>query len=679
MKQANWIWLDSKIYPDCQKGRPTTFCPPAPYVVARFVKKFTTIEKSAFVKIEADVKYFFYVNGKIVSRGPCAVGGDYGNVTPLGWCFSDKFEIPLINGENTVSVLVMSVPEMQADYSSGYPGLRCEITFGNERIVTDESWLASPAPEYFNYSRYDANRELSTIPDHKAVISDREIKILEKNISELKYEPAYPVKEYEEDGRKVLDYGKIVAGYVTFDIQSEGGVTVVAEENEVEKRVTFPDTIITKKGLTHYESLLYKSFRFVYIKSDKPCDVKVSVSCPYFPCENEGSFTCSDAVINKIFDCSSNALKMCRQTYHLDSPIHQEPLGCTGDYYIESMMAYAVLGEYSLSELDIIRTAMYLQKTNGYMFHTAYTLIWFKWIREHYLYTGNKALLKKVLPAMETVTSRFLSFAVDGWLDNSPNYMFIDWVPVENFNMHHPPRALGEGSLNAFWYSALNSLGEIYNILSMPEKATKVFTIAESVKRQYKEKLFDNDRGIFKAGTLDKETDQGSMWKPLDPSRKTYYCTQNNILAVAFGIVEGDIATEIMEKVVNDQTLITCQPYFYHFYFIALEKANLLDKYMLPVARKLEEICVNGSLKEVFFGFDCDFSHAWGGTVMYEAIARILGVKPTSKGFETYSVESHLGDLDWAEGVVPTPWGKIKVKVYRENGVVKTETEEIRV
>jgi hypothetical protein len=38
-----------------------------------------------------------------------------------------------------------------------------------------------------------------------------------------------------------------------------------------------------------------------------------------------------------------------------------------------------------------------------------------------------------------------------------------------------------------------------------------------------------------------------------------------------------------------------------------------------------------------------------------------LGVRPTAPGYATFDVEPHRGDLLWAQGVVPTPHGAIKV------------------
>ena len=39
----------------------------------------------------------------------------------------------------------------------------------------------------------------------------------------------------------------------------------------------------------------------------------------------------------------------------------------------------------------------------------------------------------------------------------------------------------------------------------------------------------------------------------------------------------------------------------------------------------------------------------------------VLGIEPVGVGFKEVRIEPHLGDLQWAEGTFPTPYGVIKV------------------
>jgi len=70
--------------------------------------------------------------------------------------------------------------------------------------------------------------------------------------------------------------------------------------------------------------------------------------------------------------------------------------------------------------------------------------------------------------------------------------------------------------------------------------------------------------------------------------------------------------------------------------------------------------------------FGKSLCHAWGASPVYLLGRYFLGVVPTSPGFATYDVKPNLGGLDWIEGDVPTPWGRIHVRADR-NGHKVTE------
>jgi alpha-L-rhamnosidase len=60
--------------------------------------------------------------------------------------------------------------------------------------------------------------------------------------------------------------------------------------------------------------------------------------------------------------------------------------------------------------------------------------------------------------------------------------------------------------------------------------------------------------------------------------------------------------------------------------------------------------------------FGKSLCHAWGASPIYLLGKYYIGVKPTSPGYATYTIEPNLGGLQWMEGKVPTPGGAITVK-----------------
>ena len=51
----------------------------------------------------------------------------------------------------------------------------------------------------------------------------------------------------------------------------------------------------------------------------------------------------------------------------------------------------------------------------------------------------------------------------------------------------------------------------------------------------------------------------------------------------------------------------------------------------------------------------------------------VLGVTIQAAGCRRVRVRPQLGDLQWAEGVFPTPLGEIAVKAFRKNGEAVAE------
>jgi alpha-L-rhamnosidase len=59
-------------------------------------------------------------------------------------------------------------------------------------------------------------------------------------------------------------------------------------------------------------------------------------------------------------------------------------------------------------------------------------------------------------------------------------------------------------------------------------------------------------------------------------------------------------------------------------------------------------------------------AHGWSSGPTSALSKYVLGVRPASPGYKTWLVEPQPGDLSWAEGAVPTPYGPIEVRWEKE-------------
>lgn len=65
--------------------------------------------------------------------------------------------------------------------------------------------------------------------------------------------------------------------------------------------------------------------------------------------------------------------------------------------------------------------------------------------------------------------------------------------------------------------------------------------------------------------------------------------------------------------------------------------------------------------------------HAWSAAPAFALPTYVLGVRPLEPGFVRFEVRPFLGDLQWAKGVVPCPYGDIQVEWRSAEGRIEGE------
>ena len=73
-------------------------------------------------------------------------------------------------------------------------------------------------------------------------------------------------------------------------------------------------------------------------------------------------------------------------------------------------------------------------------------------------------------------------------------------------------------------------------------------------------------------------------------------------------------------------------------------------------------------------GFRHSLCHGWASGPTAWLSRHILGIEILEPGCKTIRVVPHLGDLDWAEGTFPTPYGPVRVRHERQaDGSIHTD------
>ena len=682
IKSAKWIWVDSQVFPT-KKPPYTTFSEnylATDFSVAEFNKTYCFQKKilKAHIEVTADVAYRLYLNGSFLGRGPVCAGGDWGFTRPLPYRYFSVYEADLCTDTLSLFAEVGNLPLTQCESSNGQNGflLAADLLFEDgtaKTIFTDTDWDSRISP-FFSFDRID--KRLASLPYSPSVTVNKTEVLRPSEIENLVEEPidlGFSPVTVNANETKTLTFllPHIYSGFYSLSVKAKGeyAVTVTDFEKDLSHGHRVKERFFGK-GCDSFKSLRMTSAGGFVLKIENRSDFPLILSeCSFlfshYPVTREGNFVCSDEKLTAIYKMGKHALLTCKQSIELDSPMHEENLGCAGDYYIASAMNYLAFGDTALTRFDLVRIADYLKERDGFMFHTTYSLIYIVMIWEYYLVTGDTALLSRVREGVSAVLKRMSKASDETGLIVSPDsYMFVDWLIVDGYSLHHPPKALGEAVLNAFYYGALTYAAKIFSVIG--DKVTEVRSkdCAAKVKNAFSV-FYDDERGLYFDGRGD-ESEAKSEWLPKN-TKKKYFSLHTNSLAVLFGLVPEEKEKSLLTRALKDNSLIKPQPYFMHFVLNAVAKAGLFSEYGMELLSQWKYMTeFPKGLVEGWYlheGYGYDFSHVWSGTPTYQLPMRLSGLEILEPGMKTIRLSPCLYGLKWAKISIPTPKGNITVSL----------------
>lgn len=696
-----WIWLPKSAYPHNQTTAYSGFADPQSgnYTVAEFCKtySFDKTVRSVQLCVSADTEFQLYCNGTFLATGPACVGGDFiGNETPR-----EPFYATAIQMEPHAKCLdffarVKMMPVRICEYSKGHGGfmLLAQVVFedGSKTVVsTGEDWSVRYNGAYKAPLAFDGRVK----PDAYVAAE------ITGNVWNAAVAPIPPRTEHtripegcdkivlkpHEEREIRVELDKIYAGFLTVAVKTKGVLHVEAACRETAGNPAETECLVFAENGEYRGFYLHSAgLMQLRLKNDSAFESEVSAGLitTHYPVDTEALTSTSDEKLNEVLSLCRHTLKYCRQTHHLDSPKHCEPLACTGDYYIETLMTAFSFADMRLARFDIVKTAQMLEANNGRMFHTTYSLIWVLWLYDVYLFTGDKTLLEESKTALEKLLSRFEGYiGENGLIETPPDYMFVDWIYIDDITMHHPPKALGQACLNLFYFGALNAAQKIYGVLGEEDKAAVCTAKQETLKKQINTLLFDADRGLYFEG-LNTPTPEHLLghWMPQNVEKR-YYLKHSNILAACFGVCDTDTARELIRKILQEEWEASYQPYFAHWLLEAIYKNGLREEYTLHELEKWKlalEDC-NKGLVEGFVApepaYEFDHSHAWGGTPLYSLPKALLGLEILEAGMKRIRLSPSLLQLSYADVELPTPYGTVKCVLRKGEKPCITAPKEI--
>ena len=423
-------------------------------------------------------------------------------------------------------------------------------------------------------------------------------------------------------------------------------------------------------------ALEYGNTGFRFVKIDNIDNVAISfvqVKAVFIhrDLEQTGHFICDDDLLNKIYKTGAYTIFLNTQNYVYDG-IKRDRHVWIGDMHPE-VSAISRLYNYDdcvPKSLDFVRDAY--PPHNWMNSIPSYSMWWIKIQYDWYLHQGNKAYLKLQKEYLKKLLDNLIIKINENGSINIEN-IFLDWpsstdIKAQDAGVH----SLLILSINAA-HSIMVALEESSYVLKCEEALIKLKRyIPDHNNNKHSAAL------MVLAETLEPIKTNKEVLK-IDPVKGistflSYYVLQARAMA---GDING--ALSLIKEYFGAMIDLGATTFWEDFNIEWVEGAKPLDTLL-----KDNEYDIHGDNGAYCYkGFRHSLCHGWSSGFVSFLSEYILGVKVLEPGCKKIKFSPNLGNLQWAEGTVPTPYGIIKVRLKKEaNGNIIKEIcvpEEIEV
>jgi hypothetical protein len=214
-----------------------------------------------------------------------------------------------------------------------------------------------------------------------------------------------------------------------------------------------------------------------------------------------------------------------------------------------------------------------------------------------------------------------------------------------------------------FVFTEINTVVNAFHIQAMQQMAVMARAIGKSgdadafdarvklARESFQETLFDESAGIYRDGV---GTDHSSI--------------HANFFPLAFGLVPADKIAGVLAWLRKKD--MACSPYAAQYFMEALFQNGLGDKaldLMTADGDRSWKHMLNSGTTISWEAWDLkykpnqDWNHAWGAAPANLLPRFVLGVQAAAPGWATARIRPCPGDLQYARGQVPTPFGPVAV------------------
>lgn len=484
----------------------------------------------------------------------------------------------------------------------------------------------------------------------------------------------------------ILDFRREINGRLEIDLDAPGGtIADIGYEEEMQNgRLplvhddrSFADRYQLRSGRQIVgDSFTERGYRLaqVVLRNFKsPIKIHgVSAIDRRYPYVDRGSFTCSDALVNSIWDACAETLRACTTDTLVDCPWRENVL-YYNDMLVESVTSLQAFGDPRIIA-RCFRLAVSQTRPNGLipaavpmgsldglttdqaadrLVLPASNLCLPAMLEEYLLYTGDQQLVSELLDDMMQVLDTISGWEdADGLIVPPKQYWnFIDWSFPKSLD------GINTATLNWFYVQSLDSavrllrrIGDTRDTSALETKAAKVAAATDA-------------RFWSKARNCYVEYSESEEFEPLASQ-----------ICHAVALLSGRLPAERIDAAraaLNRDDLLAPDLYLQHLRLRALAASGNAAGSLEQIRRYWGPIVLSGSPTIWECGVHTPGKHAFGnaGSLCHGFSTSpvdflqtvVLGVRPLNPGFARCQIAPQALGLNHAHGIIPTPHGNLSV------------------
>lgn len=449
----------------------------------------------------------------------------------------------------------------------------------------------------------------------------------------------------------------------------KGDIKGNRNETEGKRMYGYYDIFRTDSKDRLFRPLYFRTYRYLQMDiktAGDPLTVKsIRGIFTAYPLSHDASFECSNPDLKKIWDIGWHTLRLCANETFFDCPYYEQ-LHYTGDDRVAAMVTLTNSADHRLVK-DAILQFYYSQQVEGLnqdrypsttpQYIPSYSLDWIHLLHDLWMYRGEEAFIKPLLPASRLILDWFEDrLNKDGVLNNvswrEPGY---DGPMPANWNR---PTA----RLTQEFILVLGAAAELETAFGTGERAKHYQELAAKLKRDVYNAFWSPEKGLL-AETQDKDK----------------FSQHVNVLGVLADVVPKEDQKSVLQRTFTMASDLIregqSQTSYYWMYYLhkAMAKTGSGDDYVKSL-KPWKDMMNNGlttweewiplpGSSESSSRSDC---HAWSSSPNINFLTLLCGIKPASPGFKKVVIEPHLNSLDWVKGSMPHPQGIINVNLQRK-------------